>query len=205
MTSLSSVALALSVAYALLGALLLAACLFTRLPWPAKAAVIAATSGFYIVSFFATRALLGWASPDALPAHFKLLGARIVEPHSFSGDSGSIYLWVEAYDEQNFPSGVPRAYRLAYSAKLADRTEAALRASAEGTPQGGRTANLGGGDGGAGQSTQTEVTPSQILTIDGGDAAGGTVLDPGFSHGEGLVFTPLLAPRMPAKGEQEGR
>ena len=42
------------------------------------------------------RGLLGWASADRLPTTFKLLKARIVEPHSLEGDPGSIYLWVEA-------------------------------------------------------------------------------------------------------------
>jgi hypothetical protein len=203
MSGLSGVILSLSFAYVALGVLLLATCLFTHLPWPVKAGAIALTSAFYLVSFFATRSLLGWSSDDPLPPRFKLLGARIVEPHTFAGDPGSIYLWVEAYDENNFPSGVPRAYRLPYSAKLADKTEAAVKASADGTPQGGRTANLGGGDGGTGPAAQTETTPSQILVTDGGEPAGGGALDPGLSHGEGLVFTPLLPPRMPAKEQQQ--
>ncbi len=202
MNGLSETILSLSAAYVALGVLLLAACLYARLPWPLKAGAVALTSAFYLVSFFATRALLGWSSEDPLPPRFKLLGARIVEPHSFVGDPGSIYLWVEAYDENNFPSGAPRAYRLPYSAKLADKTEAAVRASADGTPQGGRTANIGGGDGGTGPAAQMETTPSQILATDGGDPAGGNALDPGLSHGEGLVFTPLLPPRLPAKGRQ---
>ena len=113
-----------------------------------KAASIVLTSAFYAVSFFATRGLLGWSSTDPLPPKFKLLGARIVEPHSLEGDPGAIHLWVEALDDDNFPSGVPRAYRLPYDARLAERTEAAVRASADGKPQGGRTADFGNGQGG---------------------------------------------------------
>jgi hypothetical protein len=200
MSSLNSIILSVAIAYAALGVLLLVACLFTRLPWPVKAGAVTVTSAFYLVSFFATHALLGWSTDDPLPPNFKLLGARIIEPHSVEGDPGTIYLWVEAYDDDNFPSGVPRAYRLPYSAKLADKTEAAVKASADGHPQGGRTANLGAGDGGFG-STETTI-PAAILTTDGGDpAAGGDHLDLGVSHGEGLVFSPLLPPRMPAKTE----
>ncbi|MGC2812662.1 MAG: hypothetical protein WA303_20125 [Bradyrhizobium sp.] len=199
MSSLQSTVLCLSIAYAALGVLLLAACLFTRLPWPVKAGTIVVTSAFYVLSFFATRSLLGWSSDDPLPPKFKLLSARIVEPHTRADDPGSIYLWVEAIDENNFPSNVPRAHRLPYSARLAEKTEAAVRASADGHPQGGRTADIGAGDGGAGQATATETTPTSILTLDGGDPATGGALNPGFAHGEGLVFTPLLAPRMPAK------
>ncbi|HEY4987499.1 MAG TPA: hypothetical protein VII39_12830 [Bradyrhizobium sp.] len=200
MSTLNSIILSLATAYAALGVLLLVACLFTRLPWPVKAGAIAVASAFYLVSFFATHALLGWSTDDPLPPNFKLLGARIVEPHSVEGDPGSIYLWVEAYDDDNFPSGVPRAYRLPYSAKLADKTEAAVKASADGHPQGGRTANLGAGEGGSGSSETT--IPTAILATDGGDpAAGGDHLDPTIAHGEGLVFSPLLPPRMPAKTE----
>lgn len=179
--------------------LLLVACLFTPLPWPVKAGAIIVTSAFYLVSFFATHSLLGWSTDDPLPPNFKLLGARIVEPHSVEGDPGSIYLWIEACDDDNFPSGVPRAYRLPYSAKLADKTEAAVRASADGHPQGGRTANIGTGQGGIGA---TQATPAAILATGGGDpAGGGDELDTSATHGQGLVFTPLLPPRMPAKTE----
>ena len=148
MTSLASVIIWLSIAYALLGVLLLVVCVFARIPWPVKAGLIVLTSAFYVVSFFATRGLLGWSSTDPLPPKFKLLSARIVEPHSLEGDPGAIHLWVEALDDDNFPSGVPRAYRLPYDARLAERTEAAIRASADGKPQGGRTADFGNGEGG---------------------------------------------------------
>ena len=133
MNSLNSIILSLAIAYAVLGVLLLVACLFTHLPWPVKAGAIVVTSAFYLVSFFATHSLLGWSTDDPLPPNFKLLGARIVEPHSVGDDPGSIYLWVEAYDHDNFPSGVPRAYRLPYSAKLADKTEADSRTRCQGT------------------------------------------------------------------------
>jgi len=104
---------------------------------------IVLTSTFYIVSFYATQGLLGWSSIDQLPPRFKLLHARIVEPHSLAGDPGAIHLWIEAIDEENRPSGVPRAYRLPYDAKLAEKAETAVKASANGRPQGGRTADVG--------------------------------------------------------------
>jgi len=199
MSSLNSIILSLAIAYAVLGVLLLVACLFTHLPWPGKAGAIVVTSAFYLISFFATHSLLGWSTDDPLPPNFKLLGARIVEPHSVADDPGSIYLWVEAYDQDNFPSGVPRAYRLPYSAKLADRTEAAVKASADGHPQGGRTANTGAGNGGIGP---TEATPAAIVATGGGDpSGGGDQLDPSTAQSQGLVFSPLPPPRMPAKTE----
>ena len=115
MSSLQSVVLTLALSYALIGALLLIVLVYARLHWSAKAVAVVVTSAFYIASFVGVRGLLGWASVDRLPATFKLLQARIVEPHSLEGDPGSIYLWVEALDEGNRPSGVPRAYRIPYS------------------------------------------------------------------------------------------
>jgi hypothetical protein len=105
--SLQTVILTLSIGYALVGALLLIVLVYARLPWSAKPIAVVVTSAFYIASFAGARGLLGWASVDRLPASFKLLQTRIVEPHSLAGDPGSIYLWVEALDETNRPSGVP--------------------------------------------------------------------------------------------------
>jgi hypothetical protein len=162
---------------------------------------IVLTSTFYIVSFYATQGLLGWSSIDPLPPRFKLLHARIVDPHSVAGDPGAIHLWIEAIDEENRPSGVPRAYRLPYDAKLAEKAEAAVKASANGQPQGGRTADMGTGEGGEGQVTAREVTPSSITTTAGGDPSTGGPLDPGIARDESrsIVFSPLPPPRMPPK------
>src|SRR5579862_5446324 len=124
-TSLQSVILTLAVAYALVGALLLMVLVYARLHWSLKAIAVVVISSFYIASFLGMRALLGWASADSLPPSFKLLQARIVEPHSFEGDPGAIYLWVEALDGDNRPNGVPRAYRIPYSDRLADKTDKA--------------------------------------------------------------------------------
>src|SRR5271167_4125282 len=205
MTNLDSVILWLSIAYALLGVLLLVICVFAKIPWPVKAGAIVLTSAFYVVSFFATRGLLGWSSIDPLPPKFKLLGARIVEPHSLEGEPGAIHLWVEALDDDNFPSGVPRAYRLPYDARLAEKTEAATKASAEGKPQGGRTADFGNGEGGVSEATAREITPSTITTTGGGDPSSGGPLDPQIAHGanQSVNFTPLAPPRMPAKDAQQ--
>jgi hypothetical protein len=201
MTTLTSEILGLSIAYALIGVLLLTACLFTRLPWPLKAAAIVVTSAFYVVSFYATRGLLGWSAVDPLPARFKLLQARIVEPHSLAGDPGAIHLWVEEIDDDNRPSGVPRAYRLPYDVHLAEKTEAAIKASADGKPQGGRTADHGTGEGGDGQIAAREITPSAITTTAGGDPDSGGPLDPGVARdqSQSIVFSPLAPPRMPPK------
>src|SRR5579863_2882188 len=114
MTGHDLIVLEMGLGYALLGVLLLVILVFARLDWRLKASLIVLVSGFYAVNFRAARSLLGWASSEALPPQFKLLGARIVEPHSLAGDQGAIFLWVEQVDKDNFPSGDPRLFRLPY-------------------------------------------------------------------------------------------
>src|SRR5690349_18179143 len=168
MSSLQSVIVTLSVSYALIGALLLVVMVYARLPWPVKAIAVVVTSAFYVVSFVAIRNLLGWASVDRLPASFKLLQARIVDPHTVEGDPGSVYLWVEALDEDNRPSGVPRAYRLPYSDAVAQKTHEAERQLAAGFAQGGRAADFGNGEGGLIQSVREYILPQAIINTSGG-------------------------------------
>ena len=201
MNSLQSDILMLSIAYALIGALLLLVLVYARLPWPVKAAAVIVTSAFYIVSFVGMRALLGWASVDRLPASFKLLQTRIVEPHSLEGDPGSIYLWVETLDDGNRPSGIPRAYRLPYSSALAEKTDKAVGEIAAGRPQGGRAADFGAGEGTLLEAVREYITPTAIIDTAGGDPSTGGGLGAPRS-GDAVAFTPLLPPRMPPKDEQ---
>jgi hypothetical protein len=201
MNSLQSIIVALSVGYALLGALLLLVLVYARLPWPAKAAAVVVISAFYIVSFNGARGLLGWASVDRLPLSFKLLHARIVDPHTLEGDPGSIYLWVEELDDDNRPSGVPRAYRLPYSDALAEKTHAAENQIAAGRPQGGRAADFGTGEGGLIDAAREYILPKAVLQTSGGDPTTGE-FKAGTQAGDGVSFTPLLPPRMPPKDEQ---
>lgn len=201
MNSLQSVIVTLSVSYALIGALLLVVLVYARLPWPAKAVAVVVTSAFYLVSFVATRSLLGWASVDKLPASFKLLQARIVDPHTVEGDPGSVYLWVEALDEDNRPSGVPRAYRLPYSDALAEKTHTAENQIAAGHPQGGRAADFGTGEGGLIDAAREYILPRTVIETSGGDPSTGE-FKAAAQGGDGVSFTALLPPRMPPKDEQ---
>jgi hypothetical protein len=200
-SSLQSVIVTLSVSYALIGALLLVVIVYARLPWPAKAVAVVVTSAFYVVSFVGTRSLLGWASVDRLPASFKLLQARIVDPHTVEGDPGSVYLWVEALDEDNRPSGVPRAYRLPYSDALAEKTHAAENEIAAGRAQGGRAADFGTGEGGLIDAAREYILPKTIIQTSGGDPSTGEFKAAAHA-GDGVSFSPLLPPRMPPKDEQ---
>jgi hypothetical protein len=148
------------------------------------------------------RGLLGWASAERLPANFKLLYSRIVEPHSLEGEPGSIYLWVEELDEDNRPSAVPRAFRIPYSDALAEQTHTAENEIKAGHPQGGRAADFGGGDGTIMDLVREYITPKTILETTGGDSTTGTFVPPP-AGAQGAVFTPLPPPRMPPKDEQQ--
>ena len=54
---------------------------------------------------------------------------------------GAIYMWVEALDKDNIPTGLPRAYRLPYTQPLETGIENALDMIAAGQEVGG-TANM---------------------------------------------------------------
>jgi hypothetical protein len=202
-SNLQSVIVTLSIGYALIGALLLVVMVYGRLAWPLKAVAVVVTSAFYIVSFTGARSLLGWASIDRLPASFKLLQARIVDPHTVQGDPGSIYLWVEALDDDNRPSGVPRAYRLPYSDTLAEKTHEAAKQVAAGRPQGGRAADFGTGEGGLVEAVREYIIPNVVMETSGGDpSTGAGSMAPRAGDRDVVSFTPLLPPRMPPKDEQ---
>jgi hypothetical protein len=201
-SSLQSVVLTLALSYALIGALLLIVIVYARMHWSAKAVAVIVTSAFYMVSFVGVRGLLGWATVDRLPVAFKLLQARIVEPHSLEGDPGSIYLWVETLDEGNRPSGVPRAYRLPYRDALAEKTDKAISEIAAGRPQGGRAADFGTGEGGLIDLVREYITPNAIMETSGGDPSTGGGLMAVPRAGDEVSFTPLLPPRMPPKDVQ---
>jgi hypothetical protein len=134
--------LAISVAYVVMGVLLLSASLTARLAWWVKAAAIVVTSVFFIEVFFATKGLLGWPGTGRLPARFQLLWTRVVEPDPKVTATGAIYLWVEEVDENNVPSGVPRAYRLPYTKPMADRSLKARDEIMSGNPQEGTADDL---------------------------------------------------------------
>lgn len=193
--------LLLSFAYVALSALLLTVLATLRFPRPAKIGAVVAVGALYLVVFFATKGLLGWSAPVAVPDSFKVLWTRVVEPDARRGRPGAVHLWLEALDGANLPSGVPRAYVLPWSAGLAARVSAAQAEIEKGHPQGGR-AQLFGGSGGA-ASTDAAVAPSNAGAAPGGDPSGGGVLDPAFLGGQSrsVDLLPLPPPALPAKDE----
>ncbi len=197
--SLHANIIGLSLGYALLGLLLLLAVVRTRLPWPLKAAAVALTSAFYVLVFFRTEGRLGWSAYDPLPARFQLLWVRSVEPNIALGQPGAIHLWVEELDEDNLPSGMPRAYQRPFSTALARKVEKARTEIAAGHPQGGRAAQFGTGDGEAAPGGP----PGALFASgeQGGDPSGGGLLDSAFMRGDSqsIEFAPLPVPTLPVK------
>jgi hypothetical protein len=196
--SLETEILGLSLAYVLLGVLLLLALTRTLLPWPMKAAAIAVTSAFYVIAFFRTDGLLGWSSRGPLPPRFQLLWVRTVDPDRALDDPGAIHLWLEEIDDANLPSGVPRAYRLPYSTALARKAEAARVEIVKGHPQAGRALDFGSGSGDA--PPDTPVAPPRAGQS-GGDASTG-LFDPAMLGGpntKSVDFVPLSPPLLPLK------
>jgi hypothetical protein len=106
--------------YVAIAVLLLSMNLTSRWRWWVKAAAIVVTGGFFVGSYFALTSLLGWPSRDDPPPRFALLATRVVEPDRITGETGAIYLWLEALDENNIPSGKPRSYGLAYTEDFAN-------------------------------------------------------------------------------------
>jgi hypothetical protein len=136
------VVLAISVAYVVMGVVLLCMGLTSRFAWWVKGVVIVVTSVFFVESFFATKGLLGWPGSGRLPHRFQLLWTRVVEPDRKVNDPGAIYLWVEELDDNNVPSGTPRSFQLRYSVPLADKTNKARDEIMSGNPQEGTASDL---------------------------------------------------------------
>jgi hypothetical protein len=134
--------LAISIAYMVLGVLLLSVSLTSPFQWWVKAAAIVVTSVFFVEQFFSTKDLLGWPGTGRLPPRFQLLWTRVVEPDPKVRDPGSIFLWVEEVDENNVPTGTPRSYRLAYTKPMADRSLKARDEIMSGNPQEGTAEDL---------------------------------------------------------------
>jgi hypothetical protein len=193
---MTSAVLGISVAYVVIGVLLLGMGLASRFSWWVKAAAIVVTSLFFIEAFFAIKGLLGWPAADPLPPRFQLLWARAVEPDAKSGESGAIYLWVEELDENNVPGGMPRSYRLPYSRPLAERSLKARDEIMKGNPQQGSAESL------------SEAVAQQNIKIDAKTAGshpevGGVVVDADqvklLQQAQRVEFGAMPVPTLPPK------
>jgi hypothetical protein len=128
--------------YVVIAVLLLSLNLASLWHWGIKAAAVAITTVFFGVSYLSTVGLIGWPSEARMPDRFQLHWATIVEPDKLDGLPGSIYLWVEALDDNNMPAGTPRAFRVPYSRELADRIAHAKERIEQGKEQAGTARDL---------------------------------------------------------------
>lgn len=113
-----------------------------------------------------------------------------------SGDPGRIFMWVEELDEDNYPSGLPRAYAVPYSDDLVRELDGALADIQQGEDVAGSTeqAEEGSEDTAERLAEEAEQGSAEV----GGDASvvGDKVLRMDFG---GVEFVPLPAPVTPEK------
>ena len=117
--------LGLVAAYILIAMLLLSLNLTSLWRWWVKAAAIVMTTVFFAITYQAIHGLLGWPTMQSMPAQFSLIWAVVNEPNRLTQAPGSIYLWADAMDANNVPSGRPRSYELPYTEALARKVAAA--------------------------------------------------------------------------------
>lgn len=130
----SSELLWLTLAYALLGFLLLILCLATRWSWRLKAVMVLGVSSFYVLHAQVLRGLAGWPADEALPPRFVLLSAVFDEPSPARGHAGAIYIWVNELKDQQALS-LPRVHRLPYEKDLQRILGEGLKKAKDGNTQ----------------------------------------------------------------------
>jgi hypothetical protein len=128
--------------YIVIAVLLLSLNLASRWHWGIKASAILITTAFFGVSYVSITDLIGWPAEARMPDHFQLHWATIVEPDKLNGLPGSIFLWVEALNQDNLPAGTPRAFRVPYSRDLADRIGRAKERIEQGADQAGTARDI---------------------------------------------------------------
>ncbi len=125
---------ALSLAYAIIVALLLNLSLASRWALAVKLGAIVVASGFYIVAFEGHKQLMGWATSAVMPEQFRLHWITMQEPDKGSRSPGSIFFWISELDDAGLVASEPRAYRLPWDEGTAQAAEDALAALTEGEP-----------------------------------------------------------------------
>jgi hypothetical protein len=124
--------LALVLAYAVLVLLAALALLWSAWPRWIKGFLVLGVTVLYFWGHETVHAVLGLASPDALPERFLLVGAVVEEPTAQS--QGSLYLWVRPLRD-GAAAGEPRAYKLAYTRGLHEQVNDGLKKGRDGINQ----------------------------------------------------------------------
>jgi hypothetical protein len=121
----SSAILGLVAAYVVIAVLLLSLNLTSLWRWWVKAGAIVITTLFFAITYRTIHGLMGWPTAQSMPARFSLVWTVVSEPNKLTKDPGAIYLWADALDANNVPSGRPRSYELPYTEALARKVAAA--------------------------------------------------------------------------------
>jgi hypothetical protein len=187
------VVIGLSCAYAAVALLLGLVVLSTRIPILVRIISTLSVVALAFFTYWGISEIRGLPS-DSYPPHlFRMHWARIVEPNKMTDEPGSIFLWLETLDEDNYPSGLPRAYRLPFTPELADAVQAALASIAEGEEVAGQIeediADL----------ETSERLALEITADEGGNTnstVGERVVPVDFGD---ISFRPLPAPETPEK------
>ena len=181
--------------YVVLAVLLLSLNLASRWQWSIKAAAIAVTTVVFGVSYTSIAGLIGWPSTARVPPHFQLDWGTVVEPDKLNGTPGSIFLWLEALDENNLAAGTPRAFRVPYSRELAERIEHARERIEQGIDQVGTARDLDIPEAPADQDRRLAGTPPR-------EDEPGTPGDPTafIQHMPSIEFQDMPPPPLPPKG-----
>jgi hypothetical protein len=180
--------------YVLIAVLLLSLNLASRWHWGIKAVAIAITAGFFGVFFVSVTELIGWPTEARVPDHFQLHWATIVEPDKLNGLPSSIYLWVEALDENNMLAGTPRAFRVPYSRELADRIGRAKERIEQGADQAGTARDIEMPEGESDQDRRLAGMPPR-------QGEPGSTGDPAafVQHMPSIEFEDMPPPALPPK------
>jgi hypothetical protein len=193
--------LAISIGYVVVALLLMVLLLRSLWAWWVKALAIVITCGFSIFAFQTGRELLGWAGYGRLPDRFQVLWVRIVEPSRAYNDPGAIFLWVEELDENNIPSGIPRAYKVRYTRALADRSQKVREEIISGKSQQGEAKDIdpdAPNTEAAGNDLRgTALPPADLASAQ--ESSGN--LDPELlaQQPQQIEFAPLALPLLPVK------
>lgn len=182
------VIIALAASFAVLISLLIIAVLSSRLPTLVRGLLTLLAIGLMFVTYWGIAEIRGLPSDTAPPELFRMHWARIVEPNKISGENGSIFLWIEELDEDNYPTGLPRAHQLPYTPELADAIETALAAIASGEEVAGEIAE-GAAEISTAEQLALEMTAEQnaqtntsmgerVISIDFGDIRFGALPAP---------------------------
>lgn len=124
-------------AYIIIAVLLLSMNIAPRWAWWVKATAIVVTSAFFVVTYYSMIDMMGWPVTERLPPKFQLHWAKVVEPDKLLNQPGAVYMWVEELDANNIPFGIPRAYKLPYTAPLDNGLKDAMDMIAGGQDVGG--------------------------------------------------------------------